>query len=76
MGSSAVHIRELRRYDLLEEAARERLAPRGKAGGAHGRVSLDRSWVRNAYQVLANVSARPHAAPKSLVADDAALASH
>jgi hypothetical protein len=36
----------------------------------------DRSWVRNAYQVLANVSARPHAAPKSLVADDAALASH
>jgi hypothetical protein len=71
MRSSAVYIRELRRYDLLEEAARERLVPRAMVGGDHGRVSLVRSWVRNACQVLAHVSARPHAAPKTLIADDA-----
>jgi hypothetical protein len=75
MGSSAVYIRELRRYDLLEEAARERLVPRAKVGSAHGHVSRVRRWVRNVYQVLAHVSARPHAAPETLVADAAALAS-
>jgi hypothetical protein len=75
MGSNAVYIRELRRYDLLEEAARERLVPRAKVGGAHGQASRVRRWVRIVYQVLAHVSARPRAAPETLVADDAALAS-
>ena len=75
MGSSAVYIRELRRHDFLEEAARERLARSASKSQVNDRTSPIRlSWISNVYQGLTDLPARLRITPQTPGVDDVALA--
>ena len=76
MESPVVRARELRRHDLLEEAARERLTRSALDSHVNGYTSPVRSsWISIVHQGLSNLAARLRQAPHTPGADDAVLAS-
>ncbi len=74
MESPVIRARELRRHDLLEDAARERLARRvPETRDTSGATPMWPSWIRTVFMALANFSLRLHMAPRTPTADDVAF---
>ena len=71
MESPAVRARELRRHDLLEDAARERLARGVRESRDMARATPTWAlWIHAASAWLANFSRRLHMKPHTLTTDD------
>jgi hypothetical protein len=66
--------RELRRHDLLEDAARERLARRVRASRDTARATPTwASWIHAVSTWLVNFSQRLRVTPRTPTADDVAF---
>jgi hypothetical protein len=74
MESPVIRARELRRHDLLEDAARERLARRVRASRDMARATPTRaSWIHAVFTWLANFSQRLRVTPRTPTAGHGAF---